>query len=238
VRMIPLDCAAVHDAAPELVLGTLDGVERARVLDHLAGCARCREEVAALADTVSDLALLAPDLSPSAGFTDRILARGPALADGADNDEVPAFDGRELHPAAPVEVPVVPLRPRRRRAAALLVAAVALVALTVGVVVRRGPESTGSVAFAAMVAPDGGVMGSVSAAGNGAVAVAVDYPTNWLDYRIEVVRTDGTVAPLGPMTLGDGAWRWAGEVSDPATVDRLRVVRPDGKVTCWGRLPA
>ena len=161
MRMIPLDCAAVHDAAPELVLGTLDGVERARVLDHLAGCARCREEVAALADTVSDLALLAPDLSPSAGFTDRILARGPALADGADNDEVPAFDGRELHPAAPVEVPVVPLRPRRRRAAALLVAAVALVALTVGVVVRRGPESTGSVAFAAMVAPDGGVMGSV-----------------------------------------------------------------------------
>jgi len=92
VRMIPLDCAAVHDAAPELVLGTLDGVERARVLDHLAGCARCREEVAALADTVSDLALLAPDLSPSAGFTDRILARGPALADGADNDEVPEFD--------------------------------------------------------------------------------------------------------------------------------------------------
>ena len=73
--MSALGCDDVRDASAEFVLGTLDGAERADVLDHIAGCARCRDEIAALADTANDLAALAPEMEPSPGFTDRVLAR-------------------------------------------------------------------------------------------------------------------------------------------------------------------
>lgn len=228
-------CAVVREAAPEFVLGTLDGAERARVIDHLDGCARCRDEVAALADTVNDLALLAPEVAPSPGFAERVLALGSAtsatatVADVADAPRPPLVLVEPLPASRPQ---------RRRRAWALVLAAAAVVALAVGMVARRDVAGTGTVTFAVMVAPDGGVMGTTSAVGDdGAVAVAVDYPSNWHDYRLEVVRLDGSTMTLGPMTLRDGAWRWQGDVPDTASVDRLRVVRPDGRVTCWGRLP-
>ena len=37
-------CDAVRADAAEFVLGTLDGVARARIVEHIATCARCREE--------------------------------------------------------------------------------------------------------------------------------------------------------------------------------------------------
>lgn len=212
--MTGLGCDAVRSVAAEFVLGTLDGVERALVLDHLGGCARCREEIAALADTVGDLAVLAPPMPPSAGFTDRVLALGPTA------------------PAVPAR------RPRRRRWVITVAAAAAVVVLAVGLVARGGSGASGTVAFAVMVAPDRGAMGSVQALGEGAVAVTVDYPSNWPDYQLEAVHLDGTTAPLGPLSWRDDAWRWQGEIPDVASVDRVRVVRPDGTVTCWGRLPA
>ncbi len=64
-------CDEVRDAAPELVLGTLDGAERALVLEHVDHCVYCREEIAALSGTVSDMALLAAPVRPSDGFADR-----------------------------------------------------------------------------------------------------------------------------------------------------------------------
>ena len=216
-------CDEVRDAAPELVLGTLDGVERALVLEHVAHCVYCREEIAALSATVSDMALLAAPARASDGFTDRVVARAAA------------FDGDE--PAvAPVDAP---RRDVRRRWPVVVAVAAAIAALAIGLVSQRTAPNmgTGTVAFTPMVTPDGGLMGAVSHV-DGAVAVAVSYPTNWPDYRLEVIRQDGSTTTLGPLTWWDGAWRWKGDVSDPATVDRLRVVRPDGNVTCWGRLPA
>ncbi len=217
-------CDEVRDAAPELVLGTLDGVERAGVLEHVAGCVRCREEIAALSGTVTDMALLAAPVRPSAGFADRVVARGATV----EGDE----------PA--VELVDTPRRDVRRRWPVVVAVAAAIAALAIGLVSERtGPSTgTGTVAFTPMVTPDGGLMGAVSDVDHGAVAVAVSYPTNWPDYRLEVIRQDGSATTLGPLTWWDGAWRWQGDVADPATVDRLRVVRPDGNVTCWGRLPA
>ena len=184
----------------------------------------CREEIAALSATVSDMALLAAPVRASAGFADRVVARGAA------------FDGDEPAAAlvdAPPRVTCADVgrwsSPSRRRSPPSPSAS--------SPSARRRASGTGTVAFTPMVTPDGGLMGAVSDV-DGAVAVAVSYPTNWPDYRLEVIRQDGSTTTLGPLTWWDGAWRWKGDVSDPATVDRLRVVRPDGNVTCWGRLPA
>lgn len=215
-------CDEVRDAAPEFVLGTLDGHERARMLVHLNDCVLCREEIAALSNTLSDMALLAPTMRPSEGFTDRVIARAAAA----------------VEPDEPVVAVVGSSRRNARRRWPVLVAMAAVVAaLAIGLVVRRTEPSTGAVAFTPMITPDGSVMGAVSDL-NGIVAVAVSYPTNWPDYRLEVIRRDGSTTNLGSMTWWDGAWRWKGDVNDPGTVDRLRIVRPDGKVTCWARLPA
>lgn len=221
--MTPLTCDEVRAAAPELVLGTLDGAERAAVVDHLGSCPRCREEVAALAGTVSDLAVLAPPMAPSAGFTDRVLEAG-GVTGSADGTVV--------------DVRAAPSPVRRRRWPVLLAAAAAVVALAVGVLGRDTSTSTGAVAFSAMITPDGAVIGSMSDVADGAVAITVSYPSNWRDYTVEAVHLDGTTTSLGPLSWTDGAWRWQGDVPGDGSVDRLRVVRPDGKVTCWGRLPS
>lgn len=73
MRPADVTCAWVRDAAPEFVLGTLDGVQRADLVDHVAACAACREEVATLSSAMNDLALLAPDMAPSADFEAGVL---------------------------------------------------------------------------------------------------------------------------------------------------------------------
>jgi hypothetical protein len=103
--------------------------------------------------------------------------------------------------------------------------------------VRGGSASTGSTAFVAMVAPGGDVIGTSASLGPDAVEVTVDYPSNWLDYRLEAVHDDGSATTLGSMVWAGGAWRWSGDIPEADSVARLRVVRPDGKVTCWSRVP-
>jgi hypothetical protein len=83
------------------------GDERARALGHLSGCPACRRELAASAEVVDELLLLAPEHETPAGFESSVLAR--------------------LMPAAP---------PRRRRRPRLLWAAsiVAIAGLAAGAV--------------------------------------------------------------------------------------------------------
>src|SRR5918992_6258302 len=47
---------AVHDLTPAYALDALDDTERVEYEEHLAGCDRCREELAALREAVSSLA--------------------------------------------------------------------------------------------------------------------------------------------------------------------------------------
>jgi hypothetical protein len=69
-----LDCAQVRELVPELAAGVAPGDARGAALAHIAGCAQCREELAATAAVVDDLLLLTPSHEPSPGFESRVLA--------------------------------------------------------------------------------------------------------------------------------------------------------------------
>ena len=68
-------CAEVRPQLPELSLGTLTGEERARALEHLAGCPACRQEMLWLSDVGDELLQLAPTAQPPVGFETRALER-------------------------------------------------------------------------------------------------------------------------------------------------------------------
>ena len=68
-------CAEVADLLPEVATGAVSGTDRARVLCHLAGCARCRGELSELARTADELLSLIPEREPPASFEAAVLAR-------------------------------------------------------------------------------------------------------------------------------------------------------------------
>src|SRR3954462_5519802 len=79
-----LSCAEVRELAPELALGILSGAERAEVLLHVNGCARCQAYVAQLTEAAhaADPPEPAPApprrppaAEPPAGFESRVLRR-------------------------------------------------------------------------------------------------------------------------------------------------------------------
>ena len=69
-----MNCAEAREQAPELALGTLGGAERAEVILHVNGCARCQAYVDEFTEVADALPLLAPEAEPSPGFEDRVLA--------------------------------------------------------------------------------------------------------------------------------------------------------------------
>ena len=73
--MSALSCAEVRELAPELALGILSGAERAEVLLHVNGCARCQAYVAELTEAADAIPQLAPEAEPPAGFEGRVLRR-------------------------------------------------------------------------------------------------------------------------------------------------------------------
>jgi Putative zinc-finger len=76
-----LECAEARELFPELAAGVAAGDERARALGHLSGCPACRRELAATAEVVDELLLLAPEHEPPSGLESSVLARlTPAAA--------------------------------------------------------------------------------------------------------------------------------------------------------------
>jgi hypothetical protein len=73
-----------HDAAREsveaLALDALDATERAAVMAHIATCATCQRELAALENTAGEIALAAAPLAMRPGQRERIRARLVARA--------------------------------------------------------------------------------------------------------------------------------------------------------------
>jgi anti-sigma-K factor RskA len=115
-----------HEVAAEalgaLALDALDASERAAVMAHVAGCAECQRELAALERTASEIALAASPLPMAPARRDRIRARLMARA-GADRAfadrpvaDRPVADRAFDAPLADAPPPpdVVPLRPARR----------------------------------------------------------------------------------------------------------------------------
>jgi hypothetical protein len=70
--MTEANCREVRDLAAEVALGIATGDERARVLQHIAGCTGCRQEIAELAQVADSLLLLAPEEEPPSGFESRV----------------------------------------------------------------------------------------------------------------------------------------------------------------------
>jgi anti-sigma-K factor RskA len=65
----------IVEVLPEYLLGCLDDDEEMQVAAHLADCATCRAEQHKLAETVADLALLAPAQTPPSALKGRLMAR-------------------------------------------------------------------------------------------------------------------------------------------------------------------
>lgn len=88
-----------HDLLPGFLLDALDPDEAERFTGHLPSCAACRAEVAALSDTVADLAS-ATQVAPPSHVEDQLMASlfGPATTAGAADDPSPAIE--------PVDTPV------------------------------------------------------------------------------------------------------------------------------------
>jgi hypothetical protein len=68
-------CDGVREQIAELALGIASGDERARVLEHTAGCPACRRLLDRLALVGDELLQLAPEHEPPAGFETRVIER-------------------------------------------------------------------------------------------------------------------------------------------------------------------
>jgi hypothetical protein len=207
-------CAELETLAAELALGTVSGAERARALDHLAGCPACRALVEDLAGVADRLLVLAPVIEPPPGFESKVLSRMGVAA------------------------PVRELRPSRRRRLAVGIAAVALVAAmtTAGATWLAG-ESERPVEIRTALAADNEGRWRCRA------VVYGDKPT-WLvvsldrmdgsnnSYSVEAVRT-GSEAPIkvGTFSLDQGHGTLARQVELPAgDLESVRVLDAGGRV--------
>jgi anti-sigma-K factor RskA len=129
--------------AADHALGLLEGAERDAFEAHLAGCAECREEARAYAETTALLAAALPPAAPPPGLRARILAeaRRPQLVREVVRDDAPPASApagrRDLlgvdrpDPASAVRI-VPPRRAAGRGGLAPWLAAAASLALAVG----------------------------------------------------------------------------------------------------------
>src|SRR3977135_3012398 len=73
--MSVLRCGEVREFAPELALGILGGAERAEVVLHVNGCARCQAYVAELTEAADAIPQLVPEAEAPPGVGARVLQR-------------------------------------------------------------------------------------------------------------------------------------------------------------------
>lgn len=105
-----MDDLELHDLTAAYALDALDAHEAEAYEKHLAGCDRCREELARLAPTAASLAYAAAPKAPP-----------------------PELRGRILDAARAERTNVVPLRPRSTRGLAAVAAVAACAAVGLGV---------------------------------------------------------------------------------------------------------
>src|SRR3954447_14698594 len=226
--MSVLTCTEVRELAPELALGILGGAERAEVVLHVNGCARCQAYVGELTEAADAIPQLVPEREPPPGFEDRVLHH--------------LDDGR--------------LRTRRRwvSAIAAAAAAAAIFSITAVRVVESGDDATvASGANATSTTVARGTPVAVAMEGGSAdltagwayvtdqhsVAVSVSYGVASGDYRIQVDPAKGTPATIGTMTVENNRGSWTGR-SEPALGAGSRIALADatGHEVCHGTVPA
>ena len=127
----------LHELTPAYALDALADDERRAFEAHLAGCERCRADLAGLTETTGALGLAADAAEPPSGLRDRILAA--AREEGPSN------------------VVAIASHRRRRLAIAGVVAAVAAAALAIGLYAALSGGGPGADRLALSVATDQGV---------------------------------------------------------------------------------
>jgi anti-sigma-K factor RskA len=127
----------LHELTPAYALDALADDERRAFEAHLAGCERCRADLAGLTETAGALGLAADAAEPPSGLRDRILAA--AREEGPSN------------------VVAIASRRRRRFAIAGVAAAVAAAALAIGLYAALSGGGPGADRLALSVATDQGV---------------------------------------------------------------------------------
>jgi Putative zinc-finger len=218
-----LSCAEVRELAPELALGILGGAERAEVVLHVNGCARCQAYVAELTEAADAIPQLAPEAEPPPGFEVRVLHR---------------LGERER-------------RTRRRWFATA--AAVAAGAMIVSITAVRVIESNDAPTVAATgtthvlsepvaVAMEGGALGVPAGWAfvndHHGVAVSVDYGIESGRYAVEVTPMRGSPAAIGTIDIKNGRGSWTGRSADPlAAGARIALVDTGGAEVCHGTVP-
>ena len=219
----PMTCAEVRELAPEFSLGILSGAERAEVVLHLNGCARCQALVTELTEAADVIPQLVPEFEPPAGFEARVLRRL-----GADER-----------------------RTRRRWVAA--VAAVAAAAMIVSVTLVRVIESNDDTPSAAppitqinakpvAVLMEGGVAeapaGWAYVGGGHGVAISVSYGIPSGTYGVRVQPMQRKASSIGTMQVDAGRGSWTG-TSDArlGAGARIALVDASGNEVCHGTVP-
>jgi hypothetical protein len=203
--MSDMTCAQLDELGAELALGVLPAFERAMAQAHLAGCARCREQVRQLTVVGDELLDLVPESEPPVGLESHVM--------------------RRLLP--------VPIRARRRwPRIALAAACAALFAVGGWVVSATTRTAPAEVVTVAMTTPNHGAAGTmfVYTGQPGWLYMNVDVDTGNEWVTCEVQRRDGTVVADGRFQLHGGYGFWGAPL--PATVTNLaeaRLVTSDGR---------
>ena len=217
-----MTCAQLEELAAELALGSVSGAERATALDHLAGCASCRELVDQLARVADGMLHLAPVAEPPPGFESKVLARVGVR---------------------PASVP----RTRSRRRMLVGVAAVALVAALSGGVAATlvgGDRPAEAGVRTALVADDEGrwtCRAVVYGENPTWLVVSLDRTDDLsTSFSVEALHGGSSVpVPVGDLTIHQGHGTLTAAVGLPAAaVESVRVRDGSGRVRYEVKLPA
>lgn len=215
-------CGDVRDLAPEMGLGVLVGIDRARVLAHLDSCNSCRAVVYDMAGLGDSLLTLAPQLDPPPGFHTRLLAGQRA--------------------STPQQ------RARRPRWAVLaLAAAVVVAAVAVGVDLGGQGDTGSQVTRAPIAAPGGGqllAVATLAAQGQDQGQVFVYRGRPWWVFMTvdaggpsrqvvcQLQMKDGTTVEVGSFTVSDGYRSWGSTITvDPGRIHAVRLLDARGRTT-------
>jgi hypothetical protein len=215
-----LSCAEARELAPELALGILSGAERAEVLLHVNGCARCQAYVAELTEAADVIPQLAVEAEPPPGFEGRVLQRL----------------GQQER------------RTRRRWIAVVAAAAAAaiIVSITAVRVIEANDTSSQPSALVAgkPVAVPMQLTGGAAPVGwayvsdGHGVAVSVSYGMAPGGYAIQVKSPGRTAENIGTMTVSDNRGSWTGRSNERITAgSTISLVDATGAAVCHGRVP-
>ncbi len=218
-------CDVVRERIPELALGHLDGADRAEVLLHVHGCARCQAVLGDSSGVADLLPQLAPEAEPPAGFAQRVL--------------------REMHGGRPRDWHSIRRRVR-------LVGGVAAAAAILSIVVVRVIDAERTTRQAGMPTTASPALQTVPMVGSGglpvgrvvvsdgspaSVVVTVDYALPDGSYGLELETAEGRSAhEIGQLAVTSGRGTWTGAVAIPASGSVLRMVDDTGGAVCHAQL--